>query len=330
MTGDTINGEMLVLSGNANRPLAEDIADYLGLELGEADVSRFIDGEIKVQIKSQVRDLDVFVVQPVCNSPDVPASPNDNLVELGLTIDALRRASAKRVTAVVPYYGYARQDRKDRPRVPISGRWVANLLSMSGAHRVLTFDLHADQIQGFFDIEPQVDHVTAAPGIFMPHIRNTGLEDLVVAGADAGGDKFVTRFATLMGTDMAYIDKRRLNDREVKVMAILGDVVGRNVIIVDDICSSGGTLVEAARAYKEAGAENVYAAITHGVFCGPALERIKDSPIKELWVTDSIPQARNRLPGNIKVLSAAKLLGEAIRRIHNGGSISELYAGVTA
>lgn len=319
------SGDLLVLSGNANRPLAENIASYLDQEVGDAYVGRFVDGEVRVAIKSSVRDRDVYVVQPTGNSPEVGNSPMDNLGELCIMTDALKRASAKRVTAVMPYYGHARQDRKDQPRVPITAKWVAEVLTVSGVDQVLTLDLHADQIQGFFSPEVQIDHLVAAPRIFLPHIRAKGLDGSVIGCPDIGGVKLMKYYADQLDAEKVVIDKDRQNDTNIEVTTILGKVAGENVILVDDICSTAGTLCGAADTLKEAGAKDVYAAITHGVLCGPALERIHDSAIKELWITDTIHRSPDQLPSNISVLSAANLVGEGIRRLHTGESISELY-----
>ena len=319
-----MNGEMLVLSGNANKPLSEAVASYLGTELGNAEVGTFSDGETKVKINTQVREHDVFVIQSLCRNRMNNMSVNDALAEVSIMADSLKRASARCITAVLPYYGYARQDRKGEPRVPISAKWVADVLTVSGVRKVLSLDLHADQIQGFFDIP--VDVLAAAPRIFVPHIRAAGLEDAVIVSPDVGRSKVAERTAKILGSKKAIVDKTRQDDTHTEAGYVLGNVDGKRTIIVDDICASGSTLVEAARVLVEYGASEVYAAATHAVFSGPAMERLQDSPIKEIWVTDTIPHRKEDLLPTIRVMSAARLIGEGIRRVHTGESISELYA----
>jgi ribose-phosphate pyrophosphokinase len=309
-------GKMLLLSGNANRPLAEGIAKNLNTSLLKATVATFNDGETQVKIDDDVRGADVFVIQPIAP----PA--NQNLMELFIIFDALRRASTDRITAVMPYFGYARQDRKDRPRVPITAKLVANLITAAGADRVLTLDLHAHQIQGFFDIS--LDHLYAV-NVFLEHIKDKNIKDPVIVSPDVGGVKMARGYASRIEADLAVIDKRRLSDQKTEVMNVLGDVDGKTAIIVDDICASAGTLVEAAAALKAKGATKVYAAVTHGILSGPAVERIDQSVIEELWITDSIPLAPEKRHPKIKVLSIAPLLAEAIRRIHSAESISRLF-----
>jgi ribose-phosphate pyrophosphokinase len=310
------NGKLLLLSGNANRPLAEGIAKTLNTDLIKATVDTFSDGETRVKIEADVRGADVFVIQPI--SP--PA--NQNLMELFIILDALRRASTDRITAVMPYFGYARQDRKDQPRVPITAKLVANLITAAGANRVLTLDLHAHQIQGFFDI--QLDHLYAV-NVFLDHLKEQNIENPVIVSPDVGGVKMARGFASRIEADLAVIDKRRISDKNTEVMNVLGDVEGKTALIVDDICASAGTLVEAAIAVKERGAKEVYAAISHGILSDPAVERIDQSNLKEVWVTDSIPLPPEKNHPKIKVLSVAPLMAEAIKRIHSAESISKLF-----
>jgi ribose-phosphate pyrophosphokinase len=279
-------------------------------------VSEFSEGEIKVKIRENVRGKDVFLVQPT--APPV----NKSIVELLIMLDAIRRASARRITAVIPYYGYARQDRKDQPRVPITAKLMANLIAGAGADRVLTVDLHAGQIQGFFDIP--LDHLFAV-NVFVDYFKKKKIEDIVTVSPDVGGIKMARAYAKRMNAGLAIVDKRRRSDTEAEVMHILGDVKGKNVVIVDDIVATAGSLVEAVNALRKKGAKQIYAAITHALLCGPAIERIKKSHLKELIVTDTIPTPREKLLPNIKVLSIASLLADAIKRIHNEESISILF-----
>ncbi len=311
-------GKLKIFTGNANPKLANDICDYLGLPIGKAEVSRFPEGEIFVKVQENVRGCDVFVVQPTC------PSPNDNLMELLIMIDALRRASAERITAVLPYYGYARQDRKDQPRVSITAKLVANLITASGADRLLGMDLHADQIQGFFDIP--VDHLYASP-VFIDYINSLKLDNLTIVSPDTGGIKSARQVAQKLNASLAAIDKRRVTGKDIQVMNIMGEVSGRNLVIVDDIISTAGSLTEAVKALKENGAKSIYAAITHPILANPAMDRLESSPLTELIVTDSIPLT-DVVKGrkvNIKVLSVASLLGEAIKRIYKNESVSSLF-----
>lgn len=308
--------DLLVFSGNANLELAKKICNYFKIPLGDATVDRFNDGEIRVRINQDVRGRDVFIVQPTCP----PA--NENIMELLILIDALKRASARRLTAVIPYYGYARQDRKDMPRVPITAKLVANLITVAGANRVLTMDLHVGQIQGFFDIP--LDHLFAV-NVFMEYFEKKNLPNLVVVSPDVGGVKMARAYAKKLKADLAVVDKRRINDRKAEVMNIMGEVKGKNVCIVDDLIATAGTLVEAVAALKSAGAKAVYAAATHPVLSGPAIERIKKSELEELIVTDTIPIDKKKMIPKIRVLSVAPLLGKAIERIHNEESISVLF-----
>lgn len=307
---------LIIFSGNTNSKLAKDMCSCLKTRMGDALVSEFSEGEIKVQIRENVRGKDVFVVQPT--SPPVDKS----VMELLILIDALKRASARRVTAVVPYYGYARQDRKDQPRVPITAKLIANLITTAGADRVLTVDLHAGQIQGFFDIP--LDHLFAV-NIFVEYFRKKKIKDMVIVSPDVGGIKMARAYSKRMGAGLAIVDKRRHSDVEAKVMHILGEVKGKNVILVDDIVATAGSLIEAVCALKKKGAKTIYAAITHPLLCGPAIERIKGSDLKELVVADTIPIPKEKLLPKIKVLSTAPLLAEAISRIHNEQSVSILF-----
>jgi ribose-phosphate pyrophosphokinase len=308
--------KLVVLSGNSNPELASGICDHLGITLGDTDVGRFSDGEVKVKIKQNVRGKDVFVVQTTCS----PA--NDNLMELLIMIDALKRASAHRVTAVLPYFGYARQDRKDQPRVPITAKLVANLLDRSGADRVLTVDLHAGQLQGFFDIP--LDHLFAVK-IFEQYFREKNVDDFVVVSPDVGGIKMARAYAKRFNAGLAIVDKRRVSDVKAEVMHIMGDVNGKNVVIVDDIVATAGSLVEAGAALKKHGAKDIYAAISHPVLCGPAIERLSNSVIKELVVTNTIPIAPEKRIPRLVQLSVAPLLAEAIKRIHSEETISAIF-----
>ncbi len=309
--------KLAIFSGNANPGLARDICKSLKVKLSDALVGRFSEGEIRVKINENVRGKDVFIVQSTCSPP------NDNLMELLIMIDALKRASAKRITAVMPYFGYARQDRKDQPRVPITAKLVANLLTVAGANRILTMDLHAGQIQGFFDIP--VDHLFAV-GVFMDYFRKMKFNDLVVVSPDVGSIKMARAYAKKFSADLAIVDKRRISPDEAEAMHILGTVKDKNAVIVDDLIATGSSLIEAARALKKAGCKSIYAAISHGVLSGPALARVdKCKDLKELVITDSIPLTNHKNHPRIKVLSVAELLGEAIKRIHNEESVSSLF-----
>jgi len=309
--------KLAILTGNANPQLAQDICSTLKVKLQDAFVGKFSEGETRVKINDNVRGKDVFVMQPTC------PPTNDNLMELLIMIDALKRASAKRITAVVPYFGYARQDRKDQPRVPITAKLVANLITVAGADRVLTVDLHAGQIQGFFDIP--LDHLFAV-GVFIEYFSKMNLDGLVIVSPDVGGIKTARAYAKRIGAGLAIIDKRRENPEKTEAMHILGEVDGKNAIIVDDLVATGSSLFEAVETLKKGGAKNVYAAITHGVLSGPAIERLeKCVNLKELVITDSIPLSQAKKHPRIKVLSIAELLAEAIKRIHNEESVSSLF-----
>ena len=306
-----------IFSGSANRALAEEICRSLGCTLGEASLGKFSDGEIYFQIHENVRGADVFVVQPTCHPVD------SHLLELLLMIDAFKRASAARITPVMPYYGYARQDRKDKPRVPISAKLVADLITTAGASRVLCLDLHAPQIQGYFNIP--VDHLYATP-VVLDYFRAKGLADLTVVAPDAGGVERARFFAKKMDAPLAIVDKRRVDVDVTELMNVIGEVEGANTLIVDDIVDTAGTLVKTVDALHERGARAVYAACTHAVLSGPALERLQESRLKELVVTNSIPvNSEANRAGKVTVLSVAPLLARAIRSIHEETSVSTLF-----
>lgn len=313
---------MKILTGTANPELAKKICKHLNFPLTDVLVSRFSDGEVRVKIQDNVRGKDVFIIQPTC--PPV----NDNLMELLILIDAARRASAKRITAVLPYYGYARQDRKDQPRVPITAKLTANLITSAGANRVLTMDLHASQIQGFFDIP--VDHLYAI-NVLCSYIKEKQLKDLVVVSPDVGGTKMARAYANQLNASLAIIDKRRISSEKTEVMHVLGDVKDKVVVIVDDIVATAGSLVESVTSLKKnQGVREVYAAITHGVLSGPAISRIRECPeLTELIVSDSVPILDSKKLPNIKVASSASLFAEAIQRIHDEESISCLFTATS-
>jgi ribose-phosphate pyrophosphokinase len=309
--------QMKIFTGNANPALAAKICGALGCTIGAASVEPFSDGEIRLQILENVRGADVFVVQPTCTPVD------RHLMEVLLMIDALKRASAERITAVLPYYGYARQDRKDKPRMPISARLIANLIQTAGADRVLTLDLHAAQIQGFFDIP--VDHLFSAP-VMLEYFDSIGRRDMTIVSPDAGGVERARAFAKHMNAPLAIIDKRRTDVNVAEVMHIIGDVEGRHCLIVDDLIDTAGTLVKAAEALLKHGAVGVTACATHAVLSGPAVERIDDSAIQEVVVTNSIPLREDaKRCTRIKTLSVAPLLARAIQSIHEDGSVSTLF-----
>ncbi len=306
---------MKIISGNANAKLAGAIGSYLGQPLCDATVTSFPDGETFVKINENVRGRDVYIVQPTC------PPTNQNLMELLILVDAARRASATRITAVIPFFGYARQDRKDQPRVPITAKLVANLLVAAGVNRVLTMDLHAQQLQGFFDIP--VDHLHALP-VMIQYLRSLKLGDLVVVSPDVGGVKMASAYATALNAGLAIVVKKRKTATEIEPVAVIGDVADRNVIIVDDLTETAGTLVGAAKILRDQGAKNIYAGVSHAVLTDLALERLRGSEIKELITTDSVP-VRSSGGQGIKVLSVAQLLGEGIRRIHDDESVSSLF-----
>jgi ribose-phosphate pyrophosphokinase len=307
---------MKIFTGTAHPQLATSIADGLGIPLGKANINRFPDGETWVKILENVRGKDVFVVQPTCN----PA--NENLMELLIMIDALRRASAARITAVIPFYGYARQDRKDQPRVPITAKLVANLLVAAGTNRLLTMDLHAQQLQGFFDIP--VDHLYASP-VIGKHLIEKHLTNLVVVSPDTGGLKMAHAYSEMLNAGLAIVAKQRKGPTEVEALTMVGDVRGCNCVLVDDLSTTAGTLTTAARILKENGAEGIYAAVSHAVLTEVGLARLKASEIKELVVTDTVPLMIKPDGFPVTVLPVAGLLGEAIMRIHDNQSVSSLF-----
>jgi ribose-phosphate pyrophosphokinase len=308
--------ELKVFSGSSNPELAKEICDFLGLTLGDASVSRFTDGEIRIKVNENVRGTDVFVVQST-------HPPADNLLELLLMVDAMRRASAWRITAVVPYFGYARQDRKDEPRVPISAKLVSNLLVTSGASRVLTMDLHVEQIMGFFDIP--VDQLYASP-VIMDYFRKKDLTDFIIVSPDPGGVRRCRAFAKRLGNlPLAIIDKRRPEPDRSEVLNIIGEVNRKKVVIVDDILSTGRTMFDAAAALREKGADEIYGSCTHALFAGDSLERLNGSVMRKIVVTNTIPLAAQLDSPKIEILSVASLLGEAINRIHSEESVSTLF-----
>lgn len=309
--------DFVIFSGNSNPELAQKICDYLNVPLGGEKVKRFSDGEIQIEIDENVRSRDVFVIQSTC------CPVNENLVELLLMIDALKRASAASITAVIPYYGYARQDKKVAPRVPISAKLVADMLTVAGTTRVITMDLHAGQIQGFFDIP--VDNLFAA-AVLIDYIRDSFNKDLVIVSPDAGGVERARAFAKRLNAGLAIIDKRREAPNKAKAMAVIGDVTGKTVVILDDMVDTAGTLIEAAEAIMRNGAKEVHASCAHPVLSGPSIERIEASPLKTLVVTDTIPLRQNAKTCNkIKVLTISELIGEAIIRSFRGDSVTSLF-----
>ena len=309
--------ELKLFTGNANRPLAEEIAQYLRVPVGDAEVSRFSDGEVYVQINENVRGADVFLVQPTC--PPV----NDTLMELLIMIDAVKRASAHRITAVLPYYGYARQDRKVQPRVPISAKLVADLLEAAGVDRVLALDLHAGQIQGFFNVP--VDHLFAGPVVMLDYLRKKELRDPVIVAPDAGGVERARAIAKRLNAGLAIIDKRREGPNAAVAMHLIGEVEGHDAVVIDDMIDTAGTLIQAVDALAREGARRILACGVHPVLSGPAVERIVTSPLEEVVVTNSIPVSPEKRAARVTVLSVAPLLGEAIRRIHDEESVSTLF-----
>ncbi len=307
---------MKIFTGSANRAIADRICEHIGVRLGDAIVDRFADGEIRVKINEDVRGADVFVVQSTC--PPV----NDSIMELVLMIDAFRRASAERITAVIPYFGYARQDRKDEGRVPISAKAVANMFTSVGVDRVLCVDLHAAQLQGFFDIP--VDHMYAGP-VIKRYFRRKNLTGLTVVAPDVGSSKLARGYAKRLDAGLAIVDKRRVSDTDTEVMSVIGEVKGQNVLIVDDMISTAGSITQAAKTVRDLGAKGVYLAATHAVLSGNAMERLDAAAIEQLIVTDTIPIADANKRPYIKVLSVARMLGEAILRIHHAESVSRLF-----
>jgi ribose-phosphate pyrophosphokinase len=309
---------MIVFCGRSNPALGAKIADYLGIELAAARVTAFPDGELMVKLEEDIRGRDVFIVQPTCTPV------NESLMELLIFIDSARRASAKTITAVMPYYGYARQDRKDAGRVPISAKLAANLITVAGADRVLVMELHANQIQGFFDIP--VDNLLAEP-VLSKYYADKGIDNLVLVSPDVGNVKRAKVYAQRLGADLAIIDKRRVSGDQVELGHLIGDVKGRTVLMVDDMIATAGTVCGAAELCKSHGATRVLLGATHGVLCGPAADRLRNAPIDEIVITDTIPVTEETAQaiGNLTVLSIAPLMGEAIHRIHNNESVSSLF-----
>ncbi len=316
MNDPIVPRELKIFTCNANRALAEKIAKHLGKELGSMRVERFADGEIDVQVTESVRGADCYVIQPTC--PPV----NENLMELLITLDALKRASVARVTAVVPYYGYARADRKSSPRVPITAKLVANLIAQAGADRVMAMDLHVGQIQGFFDIP--VDHLRAR-GVFLDYFLKNKPKDLVIVSPDVGGVERARRFAARMDAGLVIIDKRRPKKNEAVVYNLIGDVKDKTAIIVDDIVDTAGTLSVVAQKVKESGAKKVYAVATHGVLSRDGVDKIENSALEKLFITDTLPEENRKQSPKIQVLSIAHILADAISRNHDGRSISEMF-----
>jgi len=306
---------LTVFSGGANPLLGAKVCKFLSLDQGKIEITRFPDGEIDMKILEDVRGADVYVIQPTC--PPV----NENLMELLIMIDCLRRASAERITAVIPYFGYARQDRKAEGRVPISAKLVANIITAAGATRALAIDLHAAQLQGFFDIP--MDHLYAAP-VLVEYFRQLNIKDLTIVSPDVGGIKMARAYAKRLNADLAIVDKRRSGPTETEVMHVIGEVEGRNVILVDDMISTATSITEAAKHCRKKGAKDIYICGTHAVLAGKAVEKLQKAPVKEVVVTDTIPTAGKEF-SNLKVLSVANLLGEAIRRIHHSESISDMF-----
>ncbi|MHC4645780.1 MAG: ribose-phosphate diphosphokinase [Planctomycetota bacterium] len=313
-----LNANLKVFSGSSNVALAGAVCKYLGIPPGGAKIDRFPDGEKVIKLEDDVRGRDCFVVQSTCLPVD------ENLVELLIYLDCLRRASVRRVTAVVPYFGYARQDRKDEGRVPITAKLTANLITTAGADRVLAIDLHAPQLQGFFDIP--VDHLTGEL-VLSKYFRDKKIDKLTVVSPDVGNIKIASRYASHLGGELAIVHKRRKSGSEVEAQEIIGDVEGRNVLMCDDIIATAGTVCSAAKMIKERGAERIYAGATHGVFAGEALKRLATAPIDEIAVTDTIPPSEEaRKVSHIKVLTVSSMLGEAIKRIHRDESVSGLFS----
>ena len=312
-----LNGNLKIFSGSGNQQLAEKVCSYLGTKPGSAKIARFPDGERYIKLEDDVRGKDVFVIQSTCNPVD------ENLLELLIFLDCLRRASAERITAVVPYFGYARQDRKDEGRVPITAKLVANIITIAGADRVLAIDLHAQQIQGFFDIP--LDHLMGEL-VLGKYFKELNIPNLVVVSPDVGNMKTASRYAEHLGGDIAIVHKKRFTDSKVKAQEIIGDVKGKNVLMCDDIIATAGTLCSAAELVKDRGAEKVYVGATHGILAGPAIERLSRSPIDEVVVTDTIPLSPEaKKLETIKVLTVSAMLGEAIKRIHKNESVSSLF-----
>ncbi|HPF14590.1 MAG TPA: ribose-phosphate pyrophosphokinase [Planctomycetota bacterium] len=308
--------ELTLISGSAHPQLARDIAIHLDKHLADAATDVFPDGECNIKVNEDIRGRDVFVIQPTC--PPV----NNNWVELLLLLDTLRRSSAGRITAVMPYFGYARKDRKDEGRVPISAKVVANTLVGAGADRVVTLDMHAPQIQGFFDVP--VDHLYARP-VLMQGVQNLGIQSPVVVTPDVGGTKMARAYAKRLHADLAIVDKRRMSGSETIVEHVIGEVAGRNCVLVDDMISTAGSITQAAAILRQTGAKSVVIAVTHAVLCGPAIERLAAAPVDRILATDSVPQDRANLPSNMEICSVAPLIAQAIRNIHLSESVSSLF-----
>jgi ribose-phosphate pyrophosphokinase len=307
---------MKIFCGTSGRALAERICEHLNVRVGDATVERFADGEVRVKVNEDVRGADIFVVQPT--SPPV----NDHLMELLILMDAFKRASANRISAVIPYFGYARQDRKDEGRVPITAKLVANMIAGAGADRVLALDLHAAQLQGFFDIP--VDHLYAAP-VLLRYFRRLEIPKLTVVAPDVGSSKLARAYAKRLDAGLAIVDKRRVTDTDTQVLTVIGNVEDRNVLLVDDMIATAGSITEAAKAVHDLGAKKIYLGATHAVLCGQALERLTKAPVKKVVMTDTVPVPPESRLGNFKLLSVARLLGEAILRIHHAESVSKLF-----
>jgi ribose-phosphate pyrophosphokinase len=307
---------MKIFSGNANLPLAQEICSELKIPLGKSSVTSFSDGELYFQILENVRGKDVFLIQPTC------CPVNSNIMELLIMIDAFKRSSASRITAVIPYYGYARQDRKDKPRVPISSKLVADILTAAGADRILTMDLHAGQIQGFFNIP--VDHLYAAP-ILIDYLKKLELQDLTIVSPDAGGLERARAFAKRLNGDLAVIDKRRVGPNTAELMNIIGEVSGRNIIICDDMIDTAGTLINTVEALRKEKAKKIMACATHAVLSGPAIERLKQTPLDEIVLTNTVALDKSKVLPNMTFLSVANLLAKAIQSIHEETSVSNLF-----
>jgi ribose-phosphate pyrophosphokinase len=311
-----VNRELKVFSGNSNPLLAEEICNHLKIPLGKINLTRFSDGELYCQILENVRGKDVFLIQPTC------CPVNNNLMELLIMIDAFKRSSATRITSVIPYYGYGRQDRKDKPRVPISSKLVADLLTAAGTDRILSMDLHAGQIQGFFDIP--VDHLYATP-VLVEYLKKLNIPNLTLVSPDAGGVERARAFAKRLDADLAVIDKRRIAPNKAEVLHIIGHVSGRNIVICDDMIDTAGTLVNTVHALKKKKAERIFACATHGILSGPALERLRSAPIEEIILTNTVPLDSSKILPNMRILSVAALLGTAIQSIHEETSVSNLF-----
>ena len=315
-----VNDNLKIFSGKSNAALAGAVCEYLGIPLGAAKIERFADGEKVVRVEDDVRGRDCFVVQSTCKPVD------EHLVELLIYLDCLRRASASRITAVIPYFGYARQDRKDEGRVPITAKLVANLITTAGADRVLAIDLHAAQVQGFFDIP--VDHL-AGELVLSKYFKDKKIDKLTVISPDVGNMRIASRYAAHLGGELAIVHKKRMSGTEVRASEIIGEVKGRNILMCDDIIATAGTVCSAASLVKERGAERIYVGATHGVLAGEALERLEQAPIDEVVVTDTIPLTEEtKKLGSIKVLTVSSMLGEAIKRIHRNESVSSLFNDV--